>query len=67
MITTKKVPEVNSKYCISVLQIKKMNMKQSRIYYNWNIEIAKIRFRKIELKEHDFGAANPKLDTSKIS
>ena len=61
MITTKKIPRVHSKYCISVLQIKKMNMKQSRIYYNWNIVTAKIRFRKIELKGHNFGARKSEI------
>ncbi len=30
-------------------------MKQSRIYYNWNIVLAKIWFHKIQLKGHDFG------------
>ena len=38
-----------------------MNMKQSRIYYNWNIVTAKIRFRKIELKGHNFGARKSEI------
>ena len=61
MITTKKIPSIHSKYCISVFQIKKMNTKQYRIYYNWNIVLAKIRFRKIQLKGHDFGARKSEI------
>ena len=38
-----------------------MNMKQSRIYYNWNIVTAKIRCRKIELKGDNFGARKSEI------
>jgi hypothetical protein len=40
---------------------KKLNTKQSRIYYNWNIVIAKIRFHNIELKGLDFGARKSEI------